>query len=164
MPGKGQEGAGDLRRGRWLFLVVSGAVVLSLLACGKKGPPFLPKKNFGLRVAQLRCEREDGAALLTGQVVVPDGQAKDMSLVKGCRVSYTRYALENPPCEECPVQYSEHMEIGRDKAITPGGLRCRLPGIVKKGIYFFKVRLIAGDGTMGPDSNRARLAVGNNRQ
>jgi len=127
-------------------------------ACGKKGPPFLPTGENLLRVEGLQADWENRVFHLNGTIVDAQGQAKDTSTITGCRVFHARYALDNPPCEGCPIDYKTFKEI-KGQVINEGGFSCRVPGRQKKGIHFFKVRLIGRKGEIGPFSDRAKLMV-----
>ena len=133
-------------------------VFFCALACGKKGPPFLPHREFSVRVFDLKGEWVRGDFFLKGNIKGPMGQKKAVDVVKGCRVYYARYPFENPPCDGCPVTYHGYHEFGRE-VITPDGFLCKVPGTLKGQIHFFKVHLIGPDDSVGPSSNRVQVAV-----
>ena len=147
-----------MKRQQGRFLVIFGLVFLVLLACGKKGPPFLPERNIPLKVQQLTGEWKNGTVFLKGKVAAFRGQNRDRSEVKGCRVYHAWYALEKPPCEGCPVDYSGYREIN-DEVLRGEGFLCELSVNTKKGIHFFEVRLIGRNGVIGPSSNRLKLTI-----
>jgi hypothetical protein len=147
-----------LKRTHWVILFLFCVSILASTSCGKKGPPFLSQRDFDSRVIQLTGEYEDDNVILKGEIVTPRDQREQVSTVMGCRIYYTRYPLENAPCEDCPVQYSDHRDV-MEKVIDAEKFYCRFPEIAKEGIYFFEVRLIDRNGIIGPASNRVRLII-----
>ncbi len=141
-----------------LKAIIILAVLLASVACGKKGPPFLPKPVISKRVEQLKAERENENAVLKGQIVEAKDQEKNTSYVVGCRVYHAFFTLENPPCQGCPIEYQAYNDI-EEEVITEDEFSCMVRGIKKKGIHFFKVRLIGPQGEMGKFSNRAKLII-----
>ena len=147
-----------MRGDRWSFLVVLGAMALwAVLACGKKGLPFLPKQSIPFKVEHLKGEWKDGVVVLRGDILSPQDQGKEPASIP-CKVYYAQYAVEAPPCEGCPIAYTDEREM-RAEIITQERFYCRVPGITEQGIYFFKVSLMDGTGAMGPPSNRAKVMV-----
>jgi hypothetical protein len=141
-----------------LSLIISGVVFLTLLACGKKGPPFLPERDTPFRVKHLTGEWRDGIVHLKGQVVPrhdEDGNNPDAS---GCIVYHARYDLENPPCEGCPIEYGTLEEIKTD-VLKADRFHCQFRQIKSNGIHFFKVRLIGPKEMPGPSSNGVRILI-----
>ncbi len=135
-----------------------GVIFLGLLACGMKGPPFLPERSMPFKVTQMTGEWKDGVVYLKGHVVPrndDDGNAPDAS---DCTVYHAQYDLENPPCEGCPVEYGILEEIRADM-IKGAKFHCQFPQVETKGIHFFKVRLLGPKGTLGPSSNGAKLLI-----
>jgi predicted small lipoprotein YifL len=147
-----------LKRDRGLFLVIFGLVCLVFLACGKKGPPFLPESNIPFTVKELNVELKNGTAFLRGRVAGFRGQDRDGSQVKGCRVYHAWYALEKPPCDGCPVDYPGYREIN-DEVLRGEEFSCEVAVNTKKGVHFFEVRLIGKGGAVGPPSNRVKLEI-----
>jgi hypothetical protein len=147
-----------LKADRGVYLFILGVVFLAFLACGRKGPPFLPKKTIAMTVRELRGEWENGLVILKGNVVTERDREKNESDVSGCRIYHARYELENQPCEGCPIEY-EVLEEKKGKIITNEKFYCEVSGVKGDGIHFFKVRLLGRNATMGPFSNEARLVV-----
>lgn len=141
-----------------LLILLLGVLLVSPM-CGKKAPPFLPKKTFSLKVSDLKGEWKEGYIFLKGGIDDPGGGKEALSEVEGARVYYAQYPLKNPPCETCPIKYQGYHGFGPE-VIEEGGFSCRVPGKVKGQIYFFKVHLIGKDGSMGPTSERIRLDEG----
>ncbi len=141
-----------------LFFVVLGLVFLALVACGKKGPPFLPESNMSYRVQGLTVEQKNGTFFFRGRIAALGGQKSAGSQVKGCRVYHTWYDLEKPPCDGCPVDYSGYREIN-DEVLRGEDFFCELTLNKKRGIHFFEVRLIGQSGAAGPPSNRIKLTI-----
>lgn len=139
-----------------LFLIVIAAMLLALTACGKKGPPFLSEKKIFSRVEQLRAEFENGVVELKGHIAFPHPREKDTSDITGCRIYHTWYALDNPPCEDCPIEFPDHRDI-TGKVNTGTGFFCQVPVKKRKGIHFFEVRLLGQKGAIGPLSDRAKV-------
>ncbi len=147
-------------RYRWGILFVSlGLLLMVGVTCGKKAPPFLPERVMPLKVTQLKAGWKKGTIVLSGIIAGPQGSPRGDRDVTGCRVYHARYTKDNAPCEECPVHY-EGFKLIKGEVIKTEGFYCPVPGIEKKGIHFFEVRLVGSDGAVGAPSNRARLVIG----
>ena len=145
-----------LKRG--LLLVVSGVFLLGLAACGKKGPPFLPKASPHYSVTQLMAERMGGNIILSGRLFIQEESQADSRLIAGCRVYHVRYDKEDPPCESCPIRYRLLEEI-MGQVIFENRFYCEIPLSSKTGLHFFEVRLINENGEAGPPSDSALLTL-----
>ena len=150
---KGEAGLNRLS----VFLSAAFLAVLMVLLpnCGKKGPPFLTESKLSLRVDQLKGEWKNGLVLLKGYV---QGEDKIISSVTGCRVYHAWYPTDNPPCEGCPIEMSDFKKIN-EKIISGDRFSCEIPGVEKKGIHFFEVRLMGKDEVLGPPSGKAKLRI-----
>jgi len=147
-----------LRLDKAIFLVVIAAMFLALSACGKKGPLFLSEKKIFSRIEPLQAEFENGGVELKGNIAPSQAREKDTSDIIGCRIYHTWYALDNPPCEGCPIEFPDHRDI-TGEVITDAGFSCEVPVKKRKGIHFFELRLLGPKGTTGPLSDRAKLIV-----
>jgi hypothetical protein len=127
--------------------------MLLMPSCGKKGPPFLPKKPFDAGVMNLQGQQRAGFVFLEGQVV----GTGDKGSVQGARVDYARYPLGEPPCEGCPIEYRGYHRFGPE-VVTGTGFGCELP-LERQEIYYFKVHLLGPDDAVGPPSNTVRVVV-----
>jgi len=145
-----------VRRG--LLLVIYGVGLLGLVACGKKGPPFVPKTNPNFSVTQLTAERMDGNVGLSGRLLIHGEQSAEYRLIAGCMVYHASYEKTEPPCEGCPIHYRLLEEI-KGQVIFEDRFYCEIPLSSKKGLHFYNVRLINEDGGSGPPSDRAMLTV-----
>lgn len=139
------------------ILLVLG-LFLTLAACGKKGPPFLPQKTFGAKVVNLQAKYQNGALVLKGQVQGLNGIESPETQVSGCRVYYVQYPLENKPCSGCPIEFRDHRQFGPE-IINKEGFVCQIPDIQIGQIYYFKVLLIGPDGYLGPVSERISIEI-----
>jgi hypothetical protein len=128
---------------------------LFLFSCGKKEDPFLPVEETNARVTGLQGEWKGDYVLLTGQVQDPAGTAGS---IEGCRVYYAIYPWDQPPCEGCPIEYKGFQLFGKE-VLTPTGFACKVPGIERENIYYFEVRAVGPNGSLGPPSNRVRVEV-----
>lgn len=147
-----------MKRERVLPLFVFGIIFLTVLACGMKGPPFLPERNIPFKVKQLTGEWKDGVVYLKGHVAPRHDDDGNVPDALGCTVYHAQYDLENPPCEGCPMEYGILEEIKAD-VITEDRFHCQFPRIKTKGMHFFKVRLLGPKGTLGPSSNGVRIVI-----
>jgi len=134
------------------------ASLLFATACGKKEPPFLPQKAFSVSVVDLKGEWGEGYIFLSGKINDPVEPKEAMTVVKGCRVYYGQYPLDNPPCAGCPIKYHGYHGFGPE-VITEKGFFCKVPGKRKEHIYYFEVKLVGPDGNLGPSSNRVKVSV-----
>ena len=140
-----------------LFILLAGLLVV-VPSCGKKAPPFLPKKAFSLRVSALEGEWREEVVFLRGRIDGLDKGKETGDQVKGCRIFYGQYPVKNPPCETCPIKYEGYQDVGPE-VVKEESFFCRLTGKVAGRIYFFKVHLIGKGGVLGPASERLRLVV-----
>jgi len=135
----------------WIACLLMGAMLL-VPGCGKKGPPFLPKKAFNGRVMNLEGQWRAGSVFLEGRVV----DTEDKGSVQGARVDYGRYPLDEPPCEGCPIEYRWSQRFGPE-VMAGTSFNCEVPVDVKEDIYYFKVHLLGPDNAVGPSSNTVRV-------
>lgn len=127
-------------------------------SCGTKAPPFIPKEEFTARVEDLRGEAVNGEVLLKGNTPGLGGLKRAKGVVRGARVYYGRYPLENPPCDGCPIAYQGFHPFGPE-VISEQGFSCKVPVRSKGEIYYFKVHLVGKSGGIGPPSNRVKIIV-----
>ena len=137
------------------LLVFLSLSVLCYGACGKKGPPFIPEKSFPLRVEALKGIAENGSVILTG--VVPGAEAGSLD-VAGCTIYHSRYSLDAPPCDGCPVNLTK-LKTLRGAVLSGDRLRCEIPEIDQAGIHFIRVRLVDVEGIEGPPSEQIKLVL-----
>jgi predicted small lipoprotein YifL len=147
-----------LRQRQYIVLILILAVVFITAGCGRKKPPFLPKKNIPIRVENLEAVWEDGFFHLRGTAVYPEGRKEKMPAVSGCRVYYAFYAQNSPPCEGCPIDFALLREV-EGAVVTEKAFSCDVPMKKKKGIYFFKVCLTGQNKEKGPLSDRAKVTI-----
>jgi len=147
-----------LKQKQGIILILLLAILLAPIACGKKGPPFLPAKYFSLQVAQLSVEWKKGGFRLKGEIVRPKNEIENPTNIKGCRVFYACYPVDDPPCENCPIEYSLLKEI-EGQVVSEGRFLCEVLVKKKNGIYFFTVQLIGQKGEIGPYSDRAKFVI-----
>jgi hypothetical protein len=133
-----------------VFLCASGILIVTL-TCGKKGDPFLPKKEFPAKVTHLEGERQK-------QVIVLRGKISGPKEVEGVRVYYAQYPLEKSPCEGCPIAYQGHQTFGAG-VVTEEGFLCRIPVKGQGQVYFFRVNLIGAGEAIGPPSDTVKVVV-----
>ena len=116
-----------------MVFILLWAFLLIFLACGKKGPPFLPKENISLRVEQLSAELQDGIIILKGHLIDIVGKNRDTSGDLGCQVYYAGYSLENSPCKGCPIQYRPIRGTGEEHIVNQQ-LTCKILGKKRRGM------------------------------
>lgn len=136
-------------------LVLSAALLFALLACGKKGAPFLPQKTFGAKVADLSVDQKESSVLLSGNVVFADDRS---SGVTGSRVYFAQYPSESPPCDGCPIEYQGYRAFGPD-VVQDERFFCRIPDIRRNQVYFFRATLMGPGGVEGPSSDPIQVTV-----
>ena len=140
-----------------VFLSVLGSF-LAIVACGKKAPPFLSENRFSAGVTELTAEWDKGEILLKGSIspVPESGGVADR--IKGSRVYYAQYPLEDTPCAECPIEFHGFDTFGQE-VIVEEHFVCRVPGRNQGKVHFFKVHLIGAQDTMGPPSNTVKVVA-----
>lgn len=128
------------------------------LSCGKKGPPFLPERDFAGGVRDLKGERVDGYILLNGIIYGLKEPIIAKDLIKGCRVFYAQYPPEGEPCPTCPIEYQGYHIFGAE-VISGNRFLCKVPARMRRQVYFFTVKLIGPEGAMGPPSDMVKVVV-----
>jgi hypothetical protein len=139
------------------FLFILGSVLI-IAACGKKAPPFLSENDFHAGVNHLSGEWDEGEILLKGPISPPLESGKDADIIRGARIYYAQYPLENAPCDDCPIEFHGFDTLDQE-VIIEGDFRYCVPGKEQGNVYFFKVHLMGAEGTMGPPSNTVRIIV-----
>jgi hypothetical protein len=124
-------------------------------SCGKKGPPYIPKKAFTAKVVDLKAERSGEDIVLEGKMIGLGEPGKQKPFA-GLRVFVAQYPLKDPPCAGCPIEYKKHDDLGSE-AIKGEGFSYRLKNRPKDRIYFFRVNVIGPEGTLGPPSNQIQI-------
>ena len=147
-----------MKKKEGLILILLLAILSIPIACGKKRPPFLPERDLSLGVAQLSVEWIRGGFRLNGNLVGPQNEIEKPSNIKGCRVFYACYPVDDPPCENCPIEYTLLKEI-EGQVISEGRFLCEVLVKKKDGIHFFTVRLIGQKGEIGPCSDRGKFVI-----
>lgn len=124
-------------------------------ACGKKGPPYIPKKPVTAKVVDLKAERSGDDIVLEGKIsgLGEPGKVKPLT---GLRVYVAQYPLKDPPCAGCPIEYKDHYGLGPE-VIKGDAFSYRLKDRPKGRIYFFRMNIIGPEGTLGPPSNQVQL-------
>jgi len=147
-----------LKKKQGIILILLLAILFAPIACGKKGPPFLPENDLSLQVAQLSVDWKDGGFRLKGAIVGFENELEDSTNIKGCRVFYACYPVDDPPCEDCPIEYRVLKEI-EGQVISEGRFLCDVLEKKANGIHFFRVCLLGQKGGTGPYSDRAKLVI-----
>lgn len=134
------------------------ASFLAIVSCGKKAPPFLSENRFPAGVTELTAEWDKGEILLKGSISPVPESGGVANHIKGSRVYYAQYPLEDTPCAECPIEFHGFDTFGQE-VIVEGDFVCRVPGRNHGKVYFFKVHLIGSQDAMGPPSNTVKVVV-----
>ena len=137
------------------FLSVLGSF-LAIVACGKKAPPFLSESRFSAGVTELTAEWDKGEILLKGSISPVPESGGVADLIKGSRVYYAQYPLEDTPCTECPIEFHGFDTFGQE-VIAEEHFVCRVPWRNQGKVHFFKVHLIGPQDAMGPPSNTVKV-------
>lgn len=148
-----------MRRGLQTTIFLLCGFLLTLSACGKKGPPSILEESFSLTVKGLGGEWDRGEVVLTGDIISTSGKTPHLEKVAGCRVYYALYPLNRPPCEGCPLDFTGTREISDDVTENSRIFHVTLPIRKTKGHHFFQVRLLNRTGTSGPMSDMVKLIV-----
>lgn len=143
---------------RFLGVLCVTGILSAMLACGKKGPPFLPQREFSLSVIDLRGEWVKGEIRLKGNISSLQGSKGGRDQIKGARVYYAQYPLESPPCASCPIEYEGYHGFGAE-VVVEEGFFCRVPIRVRGQVYFFRVNLMGPGGATGPPSDTIKVVV-----
>lgn len=125
-------------------------------SCGKKGAPFISQEKFLLSVTNFKGKWEKGTFILEGGIQGPDVDKGALGSIAGCRVYYATYPLDEPPCVDCPIEYTGSHGFGPETVVNDS-FSCHFPGQIEGRITFFKVYLLGPNGAMGPPSDRIQL-------
>ncbi len=139
-------------------LVLGSLLMGSLLitpACGKKGPPYIPKKPITAKVVDLKAERSGNDIVLEGSIGGLGEPGKEKPFT-GLRVYFAQYPLKDPPCADCPIEYKDHYDLGSE-VIKGERFLYRLKDRPKDQIYFFRMNIIGPEGNLGPPSNQVQI-------
>ncbi len=142
---------------RRMAAVILTGVLFWANACGKKAPPFLPQEQVEAHVVDLDAEQTERGILLRGRIQ----GLKDPNGIReldGARVLYARYPIEDPPCEDCPIEYRAYQDLGAE-ALRADHFQGELPVQPDPQIYFLKVLLIGKGGALGPASDRVKIVT-----
>jgi hypothetical protein len=138
--------------------VIAVSLLGSLLVssgCGRKGPPFLPKKSFDVAVMDLRGDWADGYVELRGRISHPEVPRETIT---GCRVFYADFLPAESPCETCPIEFKGYHGFGPE-VIGDQGFYCKVPGKERGRILFFQVRLAGPGDVLGPPTKTVRVDI-----
>ena len=124
-------------------------------ACGKKSPPYLPQKPFTATVMDLKGERSGDDIVLEGKIGGIVGPA-EVKTFTGARVYIAQFPLNNPPCDECPIEYHDRYDLGSE-VFSGEKFLYRVPQRAKGKIYYFRVNIIGPEGVPGLPSNQVRV-------
>lgn len=147
-----------MKNHRIVLLVLLGMLLILPLSCGKKGPPFLPRKTTSLKVEGLKGTWSGDGVRLTGTVPAFKKRNAGAPASIRCRIYHVRYDLEAPPCEGCPISFPRYRVV-KGRISAEKTFSCRFPVDREDGIHYFQVRLIDPEGAVGPPSDRAALRV-----
>ena len=135
------------------FFLLGGLFVTP--ACGKKGPPSLPKKPFTASVVDLKGERVGDDIVLEGRIS-GIGEPAEVNSITGARIYVARFPLKSPPCADCPIEYHDRFDLGPE-VFSGEKFHYRLPGMAKDRVYFFRVNIIGPEGAPGLPSNQVQI-------
>ncbi len=142
---------------RRLVPVILMGALLGANACGKKAPPFWPPERVEARVVDLRAEQTERGIRLRG-VIQGLRDPNGIQELEGARVLYAPYPTEDPPCEDCPIEYRAYQDLGVE-AFTADGFQGELPLRPEPQTYFLKVLLIGKGGVLGPASDAVKVVM-----
>ena len=129
-----------------------------MMACGKKAPPFLLDNGFSAGVTGLTAEWDKGEILLKGSISPNPESGEVADRIKGARVYYAQYPLEEAPCAECPIEFHGFDTFGQE-VIAEEHFVCHVPGRNQGKVHFFKVHLIGTQDAMGPPSHTVKVVA-----
>ena len=127
-------------------------------ACGKKAPPFFAQKQLAAYLVDLSAEQTERRSILLRGRIQGVRDPNGIRELEGARVLYARYPIEDPPCEDCPIEYRAYQDLGVE-AFTADGFQGELPVQQEPQIYFLKVLLIGNGGALGPASDRVKIVT-----
>jgi predicted small lipoprotein YifL len=125
-----------------IFFAIFAALIVSLSACGKKGPPLPPSSSVPPEVAGLKITLEENLMTLTWRVAA-HGEEAD-TLPAGFFVYRSRSSLSAPACENCPLRFEKAADIPVENA----QIRTTYTEFLEKGFrYVYKVSSYADSGS-----------------
>lgn len=102
-----------------LALIWGVALLLTLPACGKKGPPVAPRQMPPPAVEKLSRHRAGDRLVLTWTLPAASGlQRTDLA---GFRVYRSRVGRAEPDCRSCPVLFERIADIPMERSAAGSG-------------------------------------------
>ena len=138
------------------IVFLSAAIFFCFFGCGKKGDPFLPRNRIYTQVADLKGTWTGKDVLLEGRIKGREDGAPEP--IVGVRVSKAQFALDNPPCENCPIPFGDDQDFGLE-VIEGQKFSAPIPIQDWGKLYFFRVRILGPNATSGPPSWELRVVV-----
>lgn len=138
------------------IIFLSAAIFFCFFGCGKKGDPFLPQNRIYTRVVDLKGTWTGKDVLLEGRIKGREDGAPEP--IVGVRVSKAQFALDNPPCENCPIPFGDDQDFGLE-VIEGQKFSTAIPIQDWGKLYYFRVRILGPNATPGPPSWEARVVV-----
>jgi len=135
-------------------LLFAAVFMLMLPACGKKGPPVVPRKAALPAVTELRRQRIDDRLMLTWTLQTVNGQQR--TDLAGFKVYRSRRGFSEPDCSSCPVLFERIADVPMNRPDAGPGS----PGVfsfsdtLAEGYrYRYKVTIYTSAGEEGPASD-----------
>jgi predicted small lipoprotein YifL len=131
-------------------VVVAVVILLTLAACGKKGPLVPPDRHPPTRAALLSVQSDGDRVTLEWNV------APSQDKVTGYAVYRASFPLEGPVCPVC------HQQFHRIDSVTvpPHAGKMSFIQTVPKGFHYtYQVRPYNADDLLGPVSNQVEVDV-----
>ena len=145
-------------RGAVLLALLGIFVGFTLLACGKKADPFIPKKRVTLIPTSIKARYLDGKMLFEGRLSEIKGDTKVRPGKVLLRVEYNEYPEGKLPCDTCPIDFRAYEtivgQVSRDKTFV-----ARWPMPHGKGTYVVRLRIVSKAGGLGPPSDNIYLSL-----
>lgn len=143
--------------GKILLICAAGLLILSFLACGKKGDPIPPRLVPPPAVTDLKVWTEKGFTYLVWRM--PDGKMD----IDRIRILRSDLEIAGDDCPGCPRTYVQVEDLFfRDSKIIrvdPERVRYVDEGAKAGHLYTYKVVLCDSYGNCGRDSNTAEIKL-----
>ena len=140
-----------------LLLCLTTAFFLG--SCGKKGPPFVPKKRpIALELKDITVSWVQDGVRFEGKVRGPGADKLRRPHGLKIMIEHAWYGPGQAPCKSCPIVFT-NKEVVSGTLGKGRSFSCSLPLPKRRGVHFFQIRVVGDNGVLGPVSERLQLVV-----
>ena len=128
--------------------MLAGVVIFG---CGKKGDPFLPKKQDLQVLRSVKAQYVSGIVIFKGNLVASRARKAIQAGRIRLKLDYTHYSNGKVPCEGCPIELKEHDMI-QGSVSQDGKFTAHWVPPENQGLYVLRLQVMGEDSCIGPPS------------